>query len=532
MISWLRKNKYYLIIFASCFGLMLLYQFVWTSPDRLAGNDSYTHIAKAEILKEFGFEKASYKEMLPFTYWATINADNTLVYDLYLSILVSIFTSITALKVYISLLFAASATLFYKLINKERRSGLYNCALVFSASVLNIAFLLKFTELRSLVFSIILFYTSLAVLFIYKKKFWLFIPISFFYTLIHTTVFLIFVPIFILIVFDIKNWRKYISAFAYVLIGIGAAVLIYPSSNFYQILAVQPIIPFIYKTASFQIQGAFEVAGDLTNPSYLLISNIVNIFALIVGTIIYFGVIRSKSKINIINIKTASFVLFLLFFILDLFSRRFSDYLTPSMIIFASLHFDDVLLLVKRAKPIVIKYKHILCVILALFLIVFGFFFYQKYLKDNLTNTDYKGDLKSNMPETYQASLFINKSVTKGEYIFNDAWEDFPYFIYYSRDYKYAAGMELGFMYLYDSEMLRFYQDFRDYNGFTETDTDLIYARTNQSFKEIIQTKFKSNTLVIKKGMNEDISNYMLDNYQKLNIKKLYEDSYYVIYSI
>lgn len=529
MKKFINKHKFSILIFCITLGLMLLYQFVWISPVRLGGNDSYTHLAKAEILKTSGIEEASYPAILPFTYWASINADNTLVFDYFLIVLTSISSSIAFLKVFIAIYFALAVSLFNKVLvhGQKHRSTIFLIALV--GSVFNIAFFLKFTELRSLVFSIVMFFLTLALLFIYKKKYWLLIPIAFIYTLIHTTVFLMFVPIFALLVFDIKNWKKYLSMFLYCITGIFFAVLIYPSQNFYIILAIQPIIPFIYKTIPFKIDGAFEVAGDLTNPGYLLASNVVNILVLVIGLITYTLHYSKKIKLDLDKYKTTSFLLFILFFLLDLFSRRFSDYLTPAMLIFLVLNIDSVFILFTKIKPFIVKNKYLLIVVGLICMIGFSFVFYNKYLKDNFTNTDYKGDIKSDLPESYGASVYINNYIEKGSVIYNNAWEDFPYFIYYSPDYKYAAGMELGFMYLYDPAMLKFYQDFRAMRDFTETGDDLIYT-DNSSFQDFIFTKFDSSVIVIKKGTSEEMSDYLLDNYYTVGVEKAYEDEFYTIY--
>jgi hypothetical protein len=147
-----------------------------------------------------------------------------------------------------------------------------------------------------------------------------------------------------------------------------------------------------------------------------------------------------------------------------------------------------------------------------------------------LTNTDYKGDKKSNLPETYNASMYINSNVAKGSFIYNAAWEDFPYLLYYSRDYKYASGMELGFLYMYDAKMLRFYQDYRENRGFEDVGGQLIYSRENTEFKSFISSKFKANIILMKKGSLEKMTNYIADNYSMLGLFKLEEDDYYVVY--
>jgi hypothetical protein len=524
------KAKWYIVLFVAAFALMMLYQFVWTSADRLPGNDSYTHIAKAAILKEQGLEKASYASILPFTYWSTIRADNTLVYDYYLLVLTEVLTSIASLKVYIALVFAFTTTLFAKIINYRQSNVLLGAGIALVASVFNIAFLLKFTELRSLVISIITFFITLGILFIYKKRFWILIPVAFVMTLVHTTVFLLFVPIAILLVCDFKAWKKYLSAVGFIFMGIIAAIIVFPSSNFYQILVIQPIIPFIYRTIPFAIDGAFEVKGDLTNPSYLLVSNIINIVALFGGLLLYGLALTRKIKFSFERFKLASFLLFVLFFILDLFSRRFSDYLTPAMIIFAILHKDEMLGLLAKVKPIFVKYKYYAIVFGLIALVGFSYVFYDKYLKDNFTNTDYRGDKKSNMPESWEASMYINKYLSDETYIYNDAWEDFPYLLYYSQNHKYAAGMELGFLYMYEPDMLRFYQDFRSNNGFVDSTNDLIYTREKVSFKQYISDNFKSKTILVKKGKTEKMSKFLLENYQRFGLDKAFDDDYYTIY--
>jgi hypothetical protein len=530
MKKFIAKYKYFLLTFAITFVLMMVYQFIWTSPDRLAGNDSYTHLAKAEIMRDSGFEKASYPSIVPFTFWGMIDSDNTLVYDMFLVAVTSISSNITFLKVFVAIVFALAITLFYKLASKSEMNKLTLFILVLASSILNIAFFLKFTELRSLVYSIILFYVTLAILFFYKDHYRLLIPIAFIYSLIHTTVFLVFAPIGILLLVDRKNYKQYLLCFAYVLIGIVLAILVYPSQNFYQILIIQPIIPFIYKMASFPINGAFEVQGDLTNPTYLLISNLVNILAVLFAGVVYVGLILKMFEFKYDKFKFASFVIFVLFFILDLFSRRFSDYLTPTMLIFIVLHKEELSYLLGKLKISFLKYRYIASAGLIVFGVVFLFFFYNKFLKDNLTNTDYKGDKKSNLPETYNASMYINSNVPEGSFIYNTAWEDFPYLIYYSRDYKYATGMELGFLYMYDSKMLRFYQDFRENRGFEEKDGQLIYSREDVEFKSYVSSKFKSNIILMKKGSLEKMTNYMTDNYDDFGLFKLEEDDYYVVY--
>jgi len=181
-------------------------------------------------------------------------------------------------------------------------------------------------------------------------------------------------------------------------------------------------------------------------------------------------------------------------------------------------------------KPIIIKFKTYIIITTVIGIAVFGVLFYNRFLKDNLTNTDYQGNKKSNLPETYATSQFVNNHIPVGSIIYNDAWEDFPYLIYYSQNYRYAAGMELGFMYMYDSEMLRFYQDFRSNSGFEVKDNELVYKYNNKSIKDFIKQKFSSSTILVKKGKGEKMSNYLLENYQKVGLGKAFEDDFYTIY--
>jgi len=528
--SKIAKNKWYIAIFVAAFAVMMFYQFVWTSADKIPSNDSYSYLAKAAILQRSGLDAASYTHILPFTYWHMLGADNTLGFDYFMIVLTAIFTSIQALKVYIALLFAAMALIFARLLKYPSRDNRAVIALVFISVVGNIAFFLKFIELRPLVYSIILYFLALVLLLIYRRRYWLLAPLAFVMTMIHTSVFLLFIPIFILFILDIKSWRNYLLYLGYIFGGIFLAILVFPGANFYQILAVQPIIPIIYKTIPYPIDGAFEVKGDLTNPTYLVVSNLINLCFIAVLVILYVLHFTGKRKLKLNLQKSTTALLFLLFFALDLFSRRFSDYLTPTMLLFVYWHWDDIFARIANLKPLIIKFKTYLSIATVIGIAVFGVLFYNRFLKDNLTNTDYQGNMKSNLPETYATSQFINANIPVDSIIYNDAWEDFPYLIYYSQNYRYAAGMELGFMYMYDSEMLRFYQDFRTDSGFEIKNNELIYKYNNTSIKTFIKQKFTSSTILVKKGKGEKMSNYLLENYQKIGLSKTFEDEFYTIY--
>jgi len=530
MLKFFQKHKYTFLIILVAFLLMLVYQFIWISPNSLGGNDSYSYLAKAQLLRTLGLGAASYPSLLPFTFWAVIKTDNTLIFDYLVAGLLYIGTSIAFFKIVISILFACSSVVFYKVASQKVRYSLPVFIFILVCIFGNIAFFLKFAELRPLIFSIVLYFLTLSILFLYNNKNLFLIPIAFAYTLLHTTVFLTFVPVVALAIFDHKNWKSYLQSLLYLFIGITLAVLIYPAPNFIEILAIQPIIPFIYRTIPFKIDGAFEVAGDITNPGYLLASNVINILMLASAILLYGLHLSKKFRFKMDRFKLTSFSLFGLFFCLDLFSRRFSDYLTPTMIVFGLLHFDDFAKLAKLTWPFILKHKYALISVALVLFIGFSFVFYNKYLKDNFTNTDYQGNEKSDLPDPYGPAAYIDSNIAKDSYIYNDAWEDFPFFAYYAPNYKYAAGMELGFMYLYDHSMLHFYQDFRADNGFKDTGSDLIYTLCNISFKDYIHSNFKSNLLVIKKGNSEKMSKFLLDNYSRFGLKKVFENDFYTLY--
>lgn len=519
------------IAFLTLLSFMLLYQFYWIGPDRLAGNDSYTHITKSELIlsKDRGLKSASYPNILPFTLWGKLESDNTIPFDLFITPFIGT-NYLFKTKIYISLMYALIGAIAFHLANKKIRNSILLFTVIISSFILNVGFFLKFTELRSLVLSVLFYFLTGYILFIYRRKYYLLILIAFLYTMLHTTSFLMLIPVGSIFLFEPERWKSHMKQAGFIIIGILLAVIIFPSNNFLQTFIWQPLIPFHYILADFSIDGAYEVKGDWRTPYNLLLSNGINMLIASITITIYLSK-RSLKKFT--ASQKASLIAFLGVIFLDLFSRRFSDYMTLSGLLVFILHYQ---LYIKYAETL---YKYLIRSKLAIggiitfifITIIFGsLFLYSRFLKDNLSNQNSSGEIiSSSEPEPFGAGRFLNENYPNGTYVYNAAWEDFPFIFYKAREFKYAAGMEVGFMYLYDKEMLRFYQDFRAKENFELKESELIYIPEDIPFDQYISSKFNSNLIMLKKGRFEIMTQYLKDNASILGLDTVYEDPYYII---
>ena len=514
-------------VFLSVFVVFALYQFLWIGASQLAGNDSYTHLAKTNIFITEGFEEAKYEHMLPYTAWTDLHTDNTLVYDLLIAPLTYFPNQIIAAKLFTCLLAGVIASVFFTVsvrISKRSKLSLAATLLLFA----NYAFFLKFTELRSLVFSILFFFLTAAVVLYGRRRYYLLSPIAFFYTLLHTSAFLMLLPLVVVLLADLKQFKHNLLMFAYSILGMLAAVLIFPAPNFLQIFVLQPVIPLFYLRSAFEIEGAYEVKGEIRTPLNFLITNLFSTFVLLS---LLAAIIRNRYFRKLTPGQSASILLFVILVTLTFISRRFSEYISPAALLMVSINAEFISRQFIKLKGILQKNAKIKLAFVLLVLIslpVFAFVFYTKFIRDNLE----RADLGQGLPDSYNAAVFANTRLPEGALLFNHDWTDFPFFAYYAPVHKYAAGMELGFMYLHNPYMLRFYQDFRSYRNLEIRDGELIYTLNNLNAFHLIQSEFGSNYLLMRKGKSEKTTALLLQNYQEFGLEKEFEDENYVIFNI
>lgn len=543
MVTLLKIKHFapHIILGSTLLLFMLFYQFVWIGKERLAGNDSYTHITKAELLLKDGINAASYKNILPFSMWGELDADNTIPFDILITPLVGD-NYLIKIKIYIALLFAVLGVYSYTILStsiEKSYEKFVAISITLLSFIINVGFFLKLTELRSLVLSVLLYLMALHLIFIYKKKEWLLIPIAFVYTLIHTTSFLLIIPIGIFLVVNPEKWKEYFQYTLYIICGIIAAALIFPTNNFLEIIVWHPLIPINYLLADFPIEGAYEVKGDWRTPHNLLITNGLNIICLLTILFIY---IKSFYKGGFKGIfkysveQRAGLLTFFTFVLLDLFSRRFSDYITIICIVTITLHWDLLRQLFYNLREIFIKKKPLLYAIFLVLLLVTPiviYTFYVSFIKDNIENVNHDGEkIVSSEAEPFGVGRFISKQYAEDTYIYNSAWEDFPFIFYQGRDLKYAAGMELGFIYFYNKDMLEFYQDFRANRNFEIINGELRYMPFNVDSHNFIKENFKSRVILLKKGKYEPMTNRLIENKEELNLNIVYEDPFYIVVEI
>jgi hypothetical protein len=513
----LKKLLPYFVTFAIVTLIYLVYQFYWVGADRLAGNDGYYYLARAKAMAEQGLAAGGTQNYTPFTLWGMLNGDNTIGYILFILPLSLFQNPIIAAKIFSSILIGLIAAVMHFLLNKKLQKPLISGLLVFAGLFVNTAFFLKFTEIRALIIGVFLYFITLYILLIYRKRYWLLTPIAFLYVFFHTSAYLMLMPIALLFLTkpSRSEFKKLGKIALYIIGGMAVAFIIFPASNFIQIYSIQVVIPIIYLFAPFSIDGGYENKGDWRTPENLVLSNLFNILLIVIALVIFWKKYKTK-KMD--SYQTTSFIIFIVMVFLDLLSRRFSEYMAPSCLIFCTLWFTEIQTLIKEGLKY-LKSNRFAQLAIALCLIaglgIFGYKFYGKYIQNDTDNTNYQGDMKTVEPETWGVAKYIVKNIPAGSYIYNDAWEDFPSLFYKAPGYKYAAGMEVGFMYLYDKDMLKFYQDFRS-------------GKIIDNSSDIIKKKFNSHIVLIRKGKYEKASIKSLSG----NTTLLYEDQFYQMYAI
>jgi len=210
-----------------------------------------------------------------------------------------------------------------------------------------------------------------------------------------------------------------------------------------------------------------------------------------------------------------SFILFFVFLLLTIKSRRYVEYSLPFMLLFVATAATDAKKNIqwpKLKRDWVQASIYIKTYLIIVFLVFFTLIMppiYQKTLDVGL---------EKNWPiDTFSdASLWLKNNTPPRSIVFHSDWDEWPALFYNNTHNYYIIGLDPTFMENYSPRLHKLY-------------IDITMGTTHNNVSGLIKTNFKADYVFIEKaGHQQFIDNLYVDK----NADKLYEDSTTIIYKL
>jgi len=508
-MSFIKNRKIWLFlgVAAIIVAAFSFYEFFWIGVHKLPGADSYAYIRRAAEVLSGGLSRLNFDNYLQNSLWNDLHADYTNFFVLTLVPFAwgNLFVTDKIFIILFDLILAGAV--FFALAGRGRTSTEKRFDLYFAAGVTlffffaNIGFFLRLTEARPHLFSILFFWLEVFLIFIYRKKPWLLLPLVFIHTWWHISSFIVLVPVLLaLFLSKPKDFRP----LGYSLLGLGLGLILHPQFPNHAILYFYQIaIPIVYRISPFPIDGAFE-----NKPNWQILPFVTANFGQIVLLGVLVGLFVWSKKAKFSKLEWGSVGLFGIFGALSLVSRRFADYWAVSSVVVLWIFRERIFWGIKGVWGFLGKNwgRRVVALVLAVAVLgALGAGVYWKYFRNDLGGVDYQGNVAANYPEDKGAGEWLAQNALPDSVIYDSAWEEFPMLMFYASHMHFSVGEELGFVYLHDRELLRIYENLRDGKELEQVEGNLIYQPLNKEFKRLLIEKFGAEYAVVKKGRTEKL---------------------------
>ena len=480
--NWLTDNKVIagLLLFLLCFIVFSWLEYAPTFSDP----DSFYHTKIAQLISEQGIVKDF--PYLPFTTLKDGYIDHHLLYHLYLVPFVKLFPPLVGAKIGHILLVSLALLVLYWLLIKLKVYGSF-WYIIFLLFVEPFVFRMGLVKAQPL--SLIILFLSFY--FITQRKYYLLMLLSFVYVWSYGGWFLIFIVASLYILVESLNYAflkvhdnwlsrvinlrvkktdlidkvylfclhfiksifsfKNIKLLASVLVGLALGLIINPyfpkNLEFYYI--------HIIKIAFVNYQSVIGVGSEWYpyKVNDFFINNLLPFVISFIALVIFLNY-HKKFKVEV----KYALVLFLVFVLATIKSRRNVEYLAPFAVIFSALTLSQTLMIseirrdFKEFKNIIKKvflndlYTKILLTVFLTVMIILVFYRMPYHAKQSLDNGFNFNYLKS-------ASEYLFTHSQPGDIVLHSDWDEFPILFYHNSQNYYIVGLDPTFMYLYDQNL-------------------------------------------------------------------------------
>lgn len=449
---WLRLKKFWLdhewIGMLLVFTMSTLFYTLCTAAPSFADPDSFYHLKVTELLMQQRHALTEFP-WLTFTTLAQHYVDHHFLYHVALIPFVTIFGSFVGMKVATVVFAAAAVTAFYALLRYShvRYSILWTILLVCSYGF-------SFRMGLSKAPSVALFTIFVGYLFLIRNN-WkglLMLSFVFVWTYGGFIVLPVIATLYTIIGFftDRPHWRMYRTNIIAVVGGTIAGLLIHPSFPQHFIVYWQQVI----QIGVVNYQNVVSVGSEWYP---LTIQDFVAEYAIVIGlTLLALIVFGATTPRQTVRSKTA-LVVYLLFFLATLKSRRYIEYTLPwaYISIASSMHdagFLDALPQFFRTQFSRMKKNLFTQAVGVLILLFCGFSIPATIIASvqRVYDAHHKG-----IPFTqFDASgEWLRSHANKGDIVFHSDWDEFPILFYQVPRARYIVGLDPTFMYNADPEL-------------------------------------------------------------------------------
>lgn len=512
------KEYWWIIAYVILLLISFSYFIYLQSTPTLADPDSFYHARSALRLADGHLDKTF--PWLQSTVLRDSYIDQHFLYHVFLIPFVKLMDPLMGTKLANILLSVALVILFYWIMQKYKVkfSFWYTILLMITTP-----FIFRINLIKAPVFSILILILGLYLLFDYRYK-WLFV-LSFFYVWAYGG--------FILILFFsgaymvaglykdiIKRWRfRKLGS----IIGHNREVWLFFAS-LGGVLSGLVVNPYFPQNLSFYWQQLVKI-GIINQQSVIPVGNewypynFFNLTAgtalmtiLLVSTLIFFVIYFKK-----LNKKSiALFLIYLLFFVYTLKSRRYVEYYVPFTILFSAFSIEVFLekITYKKMADYFFSFFSKFWYALVILLIYFAVMIPLIAVKDiKQTHKDFVTGISLSRFE--KSATWLYHASQPGDIVFHSSWDEFPMLYYFnSKDY-YIIGLDPTFAYAYDESVYN-----KIVNITTGKQTENIY----DDIKNIFHAKYvfiENNHYAMEKNIKQDG-----------NFKKVYKDDEATIYKV
>ncbi len=462
------------IWYLALFTIVFSYFFFLQSPEVLPDPDSFYHARISQILGE-----GKIQENFPYLKFTTLNdgyIDHHFLYHLFLVPFVKLMDPLQGVKIAQAFLSSLFVLLFYWFLKKERikYSFFWTLLLVLSSPFIFRVLLIKANSL-SLIFLI------LGLYFIFNKKYWQLFVVSYFYVLAYGGwPLMVILAIFFLTArwaeqhLIAQKWKQGLKGLLVRLKILKKKSFLEKENSMILFSVLNGVLlgiflnPYFPKNLYFYYQQIIQIGivnyGDKVNvggewssyPFLDLMSASIIVFIFLSLSLVIFFIFFKKQNVKSLTL----FFLLGMFFLATLKSRRYVEYLIPFSILFSAFSITYFLKdeFYKEFKKLFwvsyVKFKFVFFVLASVLIWGFVFISFEGVL-------EVKKDLSQGSNYNYYkgASDYLKNNSRPGDIVFHGDWDDFPPLFYHSPDNYYIVGLDPTFMYNYDKDLYRAYED-------------------------------------------------------------------------
>jgi len=445
-----RRNPgfWYLLIFLVAFLFLFYLQY----NSAFADPDSFYHIKISEVLRDQGI-----LDKFPWLKYTVLNdsyTDQHWLYHVLMVPFVSFLQPIVGGKVYTVLLGAILITVFYWLLKKLHVKWAPAFALVL---LLVNPFVFRISLLKAPVFSLLFLLIGLYLIFSYRYKSLFVLSFLYVWSYGGFLLILLMTGLYALISFLLTHSPRHyfrnffrdkdVKLFLASLLGVSAGVIINPffpqNLKFYWQQLVQIGI--------INYQDKIGVGGEWYPYKFTeLIPNTIFVSLILVFALLMFFLKIKKQR----RVTITLFILFSVFLLLTLKSRRYVEYYVPFAVLFGAViisrfwQMPEMQEMLKTFRQN-FRQRRLLMIVVGMYLVIVIPFVAIRDIKSNKTSLD------QGIPSTKFAAAmtWLKNNSQPGEIVLHSDWDEFPVLFYHNSHNYYIVGLDPTFMYNYDQSL-------------------------------------------------------------------------------